>query len=244
VKANAQNPWREISAARFQAVHLEALSPLRDRANVRIHIQRETAWVRWSGDNNDVMPHLLPIPGVEFFALRSGSWFRFRSLLPAVEKPPDDDGLPLSSVLFPRSFTSVQPETNDWPPVGLSIVRSAEPKPASALVCTINDIQKWADSATTSEIAKVKGTRANGKAILLGSQLPSIANATRYWGDTVFVPLGFRPEPDLPPKALQTVVGANIDELVFLNKEGAMIVPRKVFEILTRAGIRLARNPV
>jgi len=242
MKANAPNPWQEISAARFAVSHLEALSALRDRTSVRIHIQREEAWVRWKGDNNDIMPHLLPIPGVEFFALRSGSWFRFKSLLPAGEKPPVDEGLPVSSVLFPKSFTSVQPETNDWTPAELTIVRCGNPQPASALVCTVNDLQKWADTATTSEIAKIKGARAGDKAILLGSQLPSIVNATRYWGDAVFVPLGFRSEPNLPPGALLMVVGANAEEFVFLNEEGARIVPRKAFEILTRAGMRLARK--
>jgi hypothetical protein len=240
VKALALNPWREVSAARIPAVHLEALAALRDKRDIYIHLQKEAAWVRWSDDRGDPVRYLLAVPGVEFFTIQSGVWYRFNSLLPAAETPPVDDGLPLATVLLPRAFVPIQPEAIDWERAPLTIVRCSEPKPTSALVCTIHDLQRWADTATTAEISKVKGARGSDKAILLGMQLPSILTACRYWGDDVFLPIGFRPEPNLPPAALRTAVDAESDEFLFLNEEGATVVPRNVFEPLSRAGIRLA----
>jgi hypothetical protein len=240
VKALSLNPWQEVSAARIPAVHLEALAPLRDRVDIRVHLQNETAWVCWSGDRGDLVRYLLPVPGVEFFTIRSGVCFRFKHLLPAVEKPPVDDGLPLSTVLLPGAFVSIQPEAIKWNAAKLSIVRCSEPRPTTALICSIVDLQRWADTATAAEISRVKGARAHGRAVLIGSQLPSIPKATRYWGVDVLAPIGFRPEPNLPAIALRLVVDVESDELVFLNDEGAMVLPRKAFEPLSRAGIRLA----
>jgi hypothetical protein len=240
VKGQTLNPWREVSAARIPAVHLDALAAIRDKSDIHVHLQKEVAWVRWSDDRGDPVRYLLPVPGVEFFTIQSGVWFRFNSLLPASETPPVDGSLPLATVLLPRAFVPLQPEAIDWERAPLSIVRCSEPKPTSALVCTIHDLQRWADTATTAEISKVKGARSNGNAILLGMQLPSIHTACRYWGEDVFVPIGFRPEPNLPPAALRIAVEAETDEFLFLNDEGATVVPRKIFEPLSRAGIRLA----
>jgi hypothetical protein len=102
VKALALNPWREVSAARIPAVHLEALAALRDKRDIYIHHQKEAAWVRWSDDRGDPVRYLLAVPGVEFFTIQSGVWYRFNSLLPAAETPPVDGGLPLATVLLPR----------------------------------------------------------------------------------------------------------------------------------------------
>jgi hypothetical protein len=119
-------------------------------------------------------------------------------------------------------------------------VRGGEPKPASALECTLGDLLKWADVATTGELAAVRAARSGDRAILLIPQRVSIPSATRYWGEDVLVPVGFRPEPDLPPATLRAAVEAEPDELVFLKAEGTEIVPRGAFEPLTRAGVRLA----
>jgi hypothetical protein len=65
-------------------------------------------------------------------------------------------------------------------------------------------------------------------------------SAVRLWGDDLLVPVGFRPDPDLPPATLREAVGAEADELVVLDEAGAEVVPRAAFAPLTRAGVRLA----
>ena len=61
----------------------------------------------------------------------------------------------------------------------------------------------------------------------------------RFWGETVLVPTGFRPEPDLPAAALRAALGVAADELLVLDETGAEVIPRAAFEPLTRAGVRL-----
>jgi hypothetical protein len=80
--------------------------------------------------------------------------------------------------------------------------------------------------------------------LLLGSRLPPISDAVRYWGEAVLVPLGYRPEPEVPPAALRAAAGAADEELLLLGEAGAELIPRGAFSPLTRAGVRLgAKRP-
>ena len=54
------------------------------------------------------------------------------------------------------------------------------------------------------------------------------------------MPLGFRPDPDLPPATLREAIGAEADELALLHEGGTERIPRAAFQPLTRASIRLA----
>ena len=86
-KVNAPDPWQAVSAARLPAAFLGALAPLRDRADVRVDVAGESAWVRWPAGRSEVVRRLLGVPGVEFFARRGRAWSRFGSRLPASEAP-------------------------------------------------------------------------------------------------------------------------------------------------------------
>jgi hypothetical protein len=143
-------------------------------------------------------------------------------------------------VLAPSRFTSVEPGELRAPPVKLTITRGGAPRPASALTCRVADLAAWADTATTAELSAVTAARSGGRVILRDSRLPVVPAATRYWGDDVLVPLGFRPEPDLRPAVIRAAVGAERDDLVLLDAAGAEVVPRAAFATVTRAGLRLA----
>src|SRR5439155_22069142 len=129
-----------------------------------------------------------------------------------------------------------RPEAVLGPPVELRIGRGGEVKPATALACAIRELVKWTDTAMTAELAAVRAARCGDRAILLGPRLPAIPCATRYWGESVLVPVGFRPEPDLPPAALREAAGVQPDEILLLDEAGADVLPRAAFEPLTRAG--------
>jgi hypothetical protein len=126
----------------------------------------------------------------------------------------------------------------------LRVVRGGVPRPATALACALDDLRRWGDAATTAELASVRAARSEGRAVLLGDRLPVVPGAVRYWGDDLLVPVGHRPDPDLPPAVLRDAVGAGGDELVLLDEGGADVIPRGAFAPLTRAGLRLAlRDP-
>src|SRR5262245_39937285 len=170
----APDPWGEVSAARLPATHLAALAPVRAQAGLRVHLDGEIAWVRWPAGRSDVVRCLLPVPGVVFFAQRDGRWFRFGSRLPSDDVPPDGDGRSVVGVLHPARFDPIPPPAVTWEPVRICIVRGGDPKPATALVCAMATLVKWADSATTAELESLRGARCGERVILLGSRLPSI----------------------------------------------------------------------
>ena len=114
------------------------------------------------------------------------------------------------------------------------------PKPTTALVCEVAALARWADAATTAELAAVRAARDGSRAVLMGKPLPAIPGAVRYWGDDLLVPVGHRSDPDLPPAAVRAAAGAAAGELVLLDANGAEVIPRAAFAPLTRAGVRLA----
>jgi len=231
--------WREVTAARIPAQYLAALAPVRSVDGVRVHPAGELAWVCWPAGRADVVKCLLPVPGVVFLSRRRGVWFRFGSRLPCDDVPPEGDGEPVPAVLVPARFQPVAPPITLLTAGVLRVVRGGEPKPATALVCVIGELLKWADVATTAELAAVRAVRCGDRAILLGSRLPSIPGAVRFWGKDVLVPIGFRPDPELSPSGLRAACGVADGELLLLDDTGAEVIPCRAFEHLTRASVRL-----
>lgn len=237
--ALAQDPWRDVSASRFPAAGLGALAAVRNRDGVRVLQQGETVWAFWPAGRVEVVRCLLAVPEVVFFARRDGNWFRFGCLVPTGDGPPDGEGQPIAAVLVPARFEPVALEPLALTPFRLTVVRGGTPKPAIALTCTVSELVKWADEATTAELAVVRAARCADRVILLGARLPALVGATRFWGKDVLVPVGFRAEPALPDEALREAVGVTGEELLVLDEGGAEVVPRAAFEPLTRAGVRL-----
>src|SRR5262249_51892467 len=106
--------------------------------------------------------------------------------------------------------------------------------------CQIEFLRAWANSATTLEIAAVRGSRCGNVAWLLGKNLPAIAGAQRFWGERVLIPLGYRPDPDWPEPALREASGGGPDEILVLAESGSEAIPPDAFRPLTRAAIRRA----
>jgi hypothetical protein len=236
----APDPWKDVTAARIPAAGAAALGPVRHRSDVRVFHDRDRLWVRWSAGRVDVIRCLLPVPGVVFLVPRGGAWFPFGSRLPTADRPPDGEGESVASVLSPARFTLVGADGVAAPPVVLRAVRGGEPRMATALVCRLTELAGWAETATTAELGGVTAAHAGQRVVLRGAKLPAVAGATRYWGDDVLVPVGFRAEPELRPDVIRAATGAGDDELVLLDESGADVIPRVAFAPVTRAGLRLA----
>ena len=76
--------------------------------------------------------------------------------------------------------------------------------------------------------------------LVLGPRLPPLAGPERFWGKGVLSPLGFAPEPNLPPDALRAALGIGDDEILLLTAAGAEAIPMAALLPLTRAQLRLA----
>jgi hypothetical protein len=219
---------------------LAALAGLRRRRDVTVRRHAGRAWVRWPSGDDAVLACLLPVAGADFFLRRGDHWYRPGEHLPAFGLPPDDGGQPLDQALFP---TRVEPTPVGDPviiPQQIVLVRDTTPRPAAALRCRLAEVGRWADTATTAELAAVRGACCDGTVLLLGARLPALAGAERFWGAAVLVPLGLRFEPALPEAALREALGVDAGELLVLTPGAAEAVSRDALRPLTRAGVRLA----
>jgi hypothetical protein len=235
----AADDWAGVTEARVPLAALPRLARLRDRPDIRVVTADGVAWVRWTSSRADAVRALRPAPGVTFFRVENSVRFPFGSRLPTSEAPPTDDR-PLSSILLPAATEPTPPDEFLPPRVSLQLVRGGGPQPATALVCPLESLRQWADTATTAELAAFTGLMSGGRAVLFGAKLPAIPDATRFHGAGVLIPLGFRLDPDLPPSLIREAVGAAGDEVVLLTADGCDRIPRDRAEPLTRAGLRLA----
>jgi hypothetical protein len=239
-------PLDDVCLASLPAAALPLLADLRVRPDVRVTFTEGRAWVRWEPGDGAVVQRVLAVRGADVFARRGGLWYRPGRSLPAFGIPADEGARPLLHVLSPAPVRAeeVTPQPR---PVRLGMVRDDWPRPAAALDCPLGELGRWADRATSRQLAALEAAIADPaqgpggpRVLLLGARLPPLADGVRYWGATVLVPLGFRPQPALPEGALREALGLGPGEWALLHEDGAEVMPRAAFRPVTRAGVRRA----
>ena len=178
--------------------------------------------------------------GAELFARRGDRWYRLGHALPAFEVAEVGAGEPLAQWVVPEPVEPAYHAKMQPAPVPLRLVPHDSPRPTTAVRCTLEQLAQWAENATSRQVACVQAVMCTGEAVLLGDKLPSLSGASRYWGQSVFVPLGFRPEPNLPESALREALELSADEIALLDADGVEVIERSSFAQLTRAAARLA----
>lgn len=236
---STQHPLEACRAARVPAAGIALLASHRVAGGISVTVG-DPAWVTWEGQRPDVIATILSIPGAELFEPRDGRWRRPGERLPAFGLPPKGDAVPLDRAILPAPFTGVELSKRELRRVALQLVRCEVPRPTTAIRCPIAALQRWADGALTSDIANINGARNGDACWLLGNKLPTIADAERFWGDRVLIPLGFRVEPDWPESALREAAAVGPDELLVLTTDTTEAIPNDTFRPLTRAAIRRA----
>jgi hypothetical protein len=227
-----------VCCASLPLAMLSAVAGLRTRADVRAGEADGRLWLWWSTGDAQVLSRILPIPGIELFERRDGLWFRHGGRLPTPIVPGEEVARPLASVVTPSAVLPLPPclarET-----VSLSLVPDSRFRRATALLCSMTDIARWADSATSHQINGLRATRHKESVLVCGDALPPLPGQ-RWWGGGVLIPSGFRPDPDLPESALAQALSVSVGDVVLLTAEGAERVPAATFGPLSRASIRLA----
>src|SRR5205085_762389 len=99
------------------------------------------------------------------------------------------------------------------------LVRDERPRAATALRCRVHELAKWADTATTGQLASVRGACCGSEVMLLGQRLPARVRGERFWGESLFLPLGFRHEPALPENALRDALGIGEGNIALICPE-------------------------
>lgn len=218
---------------------LASLADLRREPGVSVALVDGRAWIWWPPGNESVLRRIFPIAGAVLYTRRDGRWYPLGKRLPSFEVPTGEEPVPLSHLLFPAPISQEQPTTAPAAPVPLGLRRDGEPRAATALRCSLEALGTWADQVPSSQFDGLRAAMTEGEAMVVGSSLPTIAGAERFWGVRVLVPLGFRPDPMLPESAIREIVGAG-EALIVLQSDGVELVPIDVFRPLGRAGVRLA----
>jgi hypothetical protein len=236
-------PLAEVCCVSLPAASLAWLAPLRVHAGIRVFVSGDRAWLWWEAGDEVVLQHVLALDDVELFARREDRWYRPGRHLPAFEVPPDVAAQPLLHVLTP-SPVQAAPHARSLRPIRLTLVREDRPRVTSALLCTLAELGRWAEQATSKQLALLTAIHSGPRVLLRGERLPSLPDTERYWGRTILTPLGFRPEPAMSEGVLREALGLRDEEIALLGEDGFEAIDARRFQPLTRAGVRLALKEV
>jgi hypothetical protein len=234
------SPLDRATAALLPPDGLAALAGVRCRDDVRVVVGGERAWVTWPAGTEVVWRALLAVRGIVFFEQREGRWHALGRRLPRFDVPLRGEPRRLDEFLFPAPVRAVPVPAKAGAPASLRIVPSDRVRPASALRASLMQILPWAEATLAAELWACRAAVCGDSIMLRGARLPAIPSAERFWGGRVLVPLGFRPEPDLPESALRAAATVGPDDLLVLTEAGAEAIPESAFEPLTRAAVRKA----
>jgi hypothetical protein len=236
------SPFELVCAAWLPQSELKFLAGVRCRADVYVILATERAWVTWPAGIEEVWQALLPARDCEFYEEHERLWFRLGSRLPVTTLPPAGEARALDKVLVPAAAQAELPPVLSSAPVRLDLTHSDEFQATAALRCSILDLCDWAERATTKELTECQAARHNNQVLIRGRTLPSVPQAERFWGGRVWIPLGLRPEPNLPETALRAAAEVSLGEILLLTLDGAEAISEEAFVPVTRAGLRLLRE--
>jgi hypothetical protein len=234
------SPLHDVCCASLPRSALPALAEVRCVPGVRAALAGERAWVRWEAGDEQVLGCVLPVAGIILYSARDGLWYRPGCHLPDFAFPAALDFRPLAHILTPATIDTLPAPAADFAPVRLGLVPDDRPRQTAAMECNLEELARWADTVPAMRLASIRAAILQGRLLLRGKRLPLLPSGTRYWGEAVLVPLGYRTEPELPESAVREALGVGEEEILLLSLERAEALPRAVFQPLTRAGIRRA----
>jgi hypothetical protein len=219
---------------------LAVLAGLRSSLEVRVKVEGDRTWVYWRPGDDEVGRCVAPVFGVELYERREGGWYRQGRRLPYRDVPEDDATEVLHRALIAAPLAEEPAPTPSFRPAVVRLVRDGRPRPTMAMRCPLSALAQWADLVPSAQLRALRVAWTGDLALLLGTGVPLLAGGERFWGTRVLVPLGRRVEPALPESALCEALGLSEDEILCLESTGTEVLPLRVFEPLTRAGVRLA----
>jgi hypothetical protein len=230
----------DLCCARLPPGSLSQVAGVRTSMAVRARMVDGALWLYWPVDDPAVLHRVLAVDGAEVHERRGGLWYRHGQHLPVFDVPPDGDARSLIGLLTPAPVEPQSGATSALVPVRLQLVRDDRPRPATALICPLADLASWVDLTTRHQTAGLQAAWSpDGSVLIIGEHLPPIASGDRFWGHSVLIPLGFRPDPDVSEDVLKEALGLG-EAIAVMTAEGVEMIDRGVFGPLSRAGVRLA----
>jgi hypothetical protein len=233
-------PLDDVCCASLPEESLPVLAGLRAHKGIRVKRVGGLAWVFWTAGDSAVLRRVLPVRGAEVFARSGQFWVRPGHSLPAFGVPDETGTRPLAEAVFPEAVRPLVEERPTFERVRLTLARDDRPRPATGLLCRLDELGRWADGVPECRLSCLEAAQCDELALVRGERLPELPDAERFWGVVVLTPLGFRPEPTLAERELGRALGLTDGDLALLTVEGAEVIDNELFRRLTRAGLRLA----
>ena len=173
--------WNEICCASLPPESLAVLAAIRELPNVEAALTGGRAIVRWEQGDERVLRTVMPISGAEPFVQRDEQWYRFGHHLPVFDFPDRAAFRPLYQVVTPAPFLATPTATQPLQPVRLTLVHDNQPRPTTAVRCTIAVLAHWADQAPSASLAAIQAVRCETQVLLIGRELPLTG---QHFGET------------------------------------------------------------
>jgi hypothetical protein len=232
------NMLAQASCASLPAGELARLGLLRARTDVRVLLADDRLWVFWPAGDVELARMLLALPGVALFE-QEGALFRpLGCRLPVFGIPDPANARSLPALLSPAQFLADEPAPGGWTRAGLRLASDDRPRAATALRLPLVRLMPWSETATSHQLAGLRGACCEGDVVLCG-QLPPLLGE-RFWGERVLFPAGWRPEPALAEGILAQALDLAPGEVALVTAQGADVIPEGAFGPVTRAGLRMA----
>lgn len=235
---------KSVRLARFAYDDLAALADFRVDSGIRVVVSGDRVLARIPQQASAAVERLLAVRGVELFVENHAGMYRLGDRIPAFDIDWNEDhSIPLDQVLIPGFVRAELPASTEPEPAAFRLVPCVEPKPTTALICSIDTISSWADGSPTVAIERLRGAVSGRTAFVVATvgEPPAIVDAERYWGERLFIPLGSRPEPNFYEDILVSLLNLG-DDRAIAYADGFERIPSSAIRPLTRASIRLARD--
>jgi hypothetical protein len=219
---------------------LACLAPLRASPGIRVAITDDRAWISWEPGRKDILARLLPRPGVSLYVRRDGRWHRLGRRLPDFNVPESLNYQPLHHVLIPSPCEAVPAGARVADRFLVRLVPDTQVRRTTAMICAVADLKPWVDMAPGPRLAAIFGARLASDVVLVGDRLPLFAGAQRFWGESIWLPLGFRLAPNLPEAVYRQALNLGTEDRLLWRSDKPQIVSAGALHPLSRAGVRLA----
>jgi hypothetical protein len=235
----------QIGAARFSIDYLSMLSAFRDMRSIKILVDRDVTWACWPPGLESVLECVMIIPGCELFEQRDHVWYRLLHRVPAFDFPTSfDEAKTIDQVIVPANLDAIAAEPSAPTRAILQLSRDEVVRQTTAMLADLIALDRWVDSAATHELETISASIDGRRVFLVGRRLPTLSDSQRFWGQRIFCPLGFSPDPRLAESSLMALIGLEDSELAILTAERIEIIPRDTLQPLQRSAIRLARKEI
>lgn len=237
---------KSVRLARVAFEDLAALADFRVDSGIRVVAAGDRVLARLPQGTSEAVERLLAVRGAELFVESLGGWYRLGDRIPAFDiNWNEDQSIPLAQVLLPGFVRAELPSAIDPVAIAFRLVPCIEPRPTSALICSIENLAAWADDSPTVAIERLRGAVSRRRAFVVATvgTPPAIVEAERYWGERLLIPLGRRPEPNFNEDILVPLFNLG-DDRAIVREDGFERIPCSAIRPLSRASIRLARDSI